>query len=529
MCGIIGWFSLNKYPLSPILDRIRTLLNRGYDSIGIGYIETNEFIVSKVVAQNKTWEEILLELGATSSGFTDANNIIMHTRWATHGGVSIDNAHPHVSVDKSTMIVHNGIIDNYQVLRQQLISYNIENKSDTDSCVVSDMIALEMRINQGINLLDATKRVIHELKGSWAFVIMSTHDPDTMIIVRKGSPLIIGMTECEQTVMIVSEKSAFTADIHKIYTVQNGEIISLHRDHAKRRFTMNIDINFDKIDHTDPFFSVSSSPHPYPFWTLYEIYQQASRARTLIDHLTSPQFMIPNIPIIDKIIMIGCGTSHHANLISKEFCDMYFRQTLQQRFTDIFSYDASGFDCSKIRLGCKGKIVVICSSQSGETIDLYNTIMSIKAKFKQDVVFGGLINVPGSLIDKIVDFGVYIRAGKEVGVASTKSYTNMVLANICMVSKLIQVSQQEINESIFPMHDVPSIINTNLFMIETFVCEQVIPLLETVQNMFVIGNNIDFCLALENALKIKESGVTGLMLNSTIVDTTQGLFRSVGG
>lgn len=500
MCGIIGWISCKEESLEVLFDRLRTLLNRGYDSVGVGVLTHSCFHISKTTAINKKWDQIRSEINHRLDLRTHVQNVMMHTRWATHGGITDTNAHPHVSTDGNIMLVHNGIIDNYQELKNELIQHDIVNPSETDSSVVADAIAHLMQINQTLSFYDAVKKIVHRLRGSWAFIIMCRSEPDVTIVVRKGSPVVLGMTKNDDALMIVSEKSAFLPSIYKKHVMDNNKIITIRSSNNNKIF-VDTSIEFDTIDIDDPFFCVANSPSPFPYWTLSEIWQQPNQSKYLID-----QLKIIDIPyrltINDRIIMFGCGTSYHANLLIKDFCESHFMEDLQMKCIDIASYDASGFDVSRLKR-IRGKTYVICSSQSGETIDLYNSIVSLKEKI-HDCILGGLINVPESLLDRLVDFGIYVRAGKENGVASTKSYTNTVLAGIYMIMKILGVSPTQQESILGSMAVFPDQIQYFLPRIEDFVRNTIVPSLDSIENMFVIGSKLDYCVALENALKIKE-------------------------
>jgi glucosamine--fructose-6-phosphate aminotransferase (isomerizing) len=516
MCGIICWFSIeyqnNMYEL---VQRIRVLLNRGYDSVGVGYIDNNnQLILSKFVSEHKDWKQIIDRLDNDLNLLnTKINNLLMHTRWATHGGVTDINAHPHISLDQKVMLVHNGIIDNIDTLS---LSLNITPLSNTDSSIIAELISLELQKNT--NIERSVKTVINSLEGTWVLVILFSSAPNEMIIARNNTPLVLGKRS-NGDIMMVSEKSAFIEDITKIYTLKNNDILHLRRDNNEitiKNICTNEPVVFTQIDINDSYFSIVASPSPYRFWTLSEINQQIVRLQDCIenrikDKMINLNNLDPYVKNIKRIILFGCGTSYHANLVAREFIEHHYSHLLDKHEIDIFTYDASGFDCSKIRKLSMGNTLFIFSSQSGETIDLYHIICALKEKFrKKNVMYIGVINVPGSLITENVDYCIYIKAGKEHSVASTKSYTNMVISNILLLSYVLQEYEHS-SEFLYklvikPLDTICSVIDTFIPIANNFINEQVINLLESlnITNMFVIGNKMDYYVAMEASLKLKE-------------------------
>lgn len=512
MCGIIGWFGINKrQDIRILVQKLQVLLNRGYDSVGVGYINEDQIFLSKFVTENITWIQIFDKLNKELN-LTNCmvNNVMMHTRWATHGNVTDNNAHPHISINKKIILVHNGIIENYNTLIQQI---NITPLSETDSCLIADMISL----SNETNFVAQVKETIEVLKGTFALIIMSIDFPDEMILVRKDSPLILGKSK-NGNIMIVSEKSAFLDDIIEIYTLKNNDIISLKRinnDIIIKNESIGT-LSFVSLDKSDPYYSIVTSPYPYPYWIISEIYQQADKIKECNNYINNNTIYIDELlnniqklNNIKRIIFFGCGTSHNANLVVKEFIEHNFFTYLDKYEIDIYAYDASGFPTSKIRHITNGNTLFIMSSQSGETIDLYQVICKLKQRFcSKNITYLGVINVPDSLITNYVDICVYLKVGKEHSVASTKSYTNMVLSNILIISYLLQYYENNFdflqNQIIRPLINLNIIVEEFIPIADKFVLQKVIPIIKNINNIFIIGNRMDYYVAMESSLKIKE-------------------------
>ena len=509
MCGIIGWFSINETSNMPIIiDRMRVLLNRGYDSIGVGFVKDGKIIVSKFATEKMKWDEIILKLEKELDFNTKINNLVLHTRWATHGGVSDINAHPHVSLDNNIVLVHNGVIDNIVDLTLALKKFPASN---TDSSIITELIAVEFKkIN---NLEQSIKNVLKLVHGTWVLIIISPLYPNNIYIARNNTPLIIGKTNTGD-LMMVSEKSAFIDTVTEIYSVKNKEILVITRN--TNILTLEPNVKFLKIDKNDSYFSIITTPSPYQFWTIAEINQQIKKMNNCIqEHIRNNTIYFnnidPHLQNIKRIIFFGCGTSYHANLVAKEFIEHHFFKLLDKYEIDIYTYDASGFDPSKLRNLKYGNTLFIFSSQSGETIDLYHIICKLKELFRRKNVFYiGVVNVPGSLITEMVDYPIYIKAGKEHSVASTKSYTNMVICNILLLSYLLQLKENNskfLEEPVInPLLNLSNILDRFIPYAQDFVNNEVINIIEElkIDNMFVIGNKMDYYVAMEASLKLKE-------------------------
>lgn len=490
MCGITIFFSKNRSDIiRKILDSLYNIQNRGYDSIGISYLSDNlrDWCIEKYASTNskdgiKQLEEKISNIKSSIA--------IGHTRWATHGARSDINAHPHISMNKKIIVVHNGIITNFNVIKDMLISKGYKFISETDTEVISNLLEDELSITK--NIYTAIININKKLEGTWALGIINTEERDKIYITRHGSPLLIG--ENNKEVICCSEISGFIGQINNYIVLNNDDIIIVDQNgyHTEREYNLN------KINNI----SYETTPDPYKYWTLKEIYEQPKSINNAINNggrikdndivLGGLNYLQNYKNSIDNIIVLGCGTSYHAAMLFK-----YYMQN-NKKFNIVTAYDASEF--TELDIPNKGKTLFIVCSQSGETRDLINMLEICK---KYDSITIGVINVVDSMLAKMVDCGVYLNAGLEKAVASTKSYTSMLIVlsliamwfnqnNNLMINNLRNISTivSDILENDNIKNDCLNLVNfTNRNKIE---------------NMFILGSGKLFSVAKEGALKIKE-------------------------
>ncbi|ALH23149.1 glucosamine-fructose-6-phosphate aminotransferase [Chrysochromulina ericina virus CeV-01B] len=490
MCGITIFFSKNRSDIiRKILDSLYNIQNRGYDSIGISYLSDNlrDWCIEKYASTNskdgiKQLEEKISNIKSSIA--------IGHTRWATHGARSDINAHPHISMNKKIIVVHNGIITNFNVIKDMLISKGYKFISETDTEVISNLLEDELSITK--NIYTAIININKKLEGTWALGIINTEERDKIYITRHGSPLLIG--ENNKEIICCSEISGFIGQINNYIVLNNDDIIIVDQNgyHTEREYNIN------KINNI----SYETTPDPYKYWTLKEIYEQPKSINNAINNggrikdndivLGGLNYLQNYKNSIDNIIVLGCGTSYHAAMLFK-----YYMQN-NKKFNIVTAYDASEF--TELDIPNKGKTLFIVCSQSGETRDLINMLEICK---KYDSITIGVINVVDSMLAKMVDCGVYLNAGLEKAVASTKSYTSMLIVlsliamwfnqnNNLMINNLRNISTtvSDILENDHIKNDCLNLVNfTNRNKIE---------------NMFILGSGKLFSVAKEGALKIKE-------------------------
>ena len=414
MCGIIAILNKKNVCIEYLINGLKQLQNRGYDSAGICTLSDNLDVIK--YASNNI--DSIKALEKNKNLIKDSNIGIAHTRWATHGVKTDYNSHPHLSNNKEIAVVHNGIIENYSELKDMLIKKNYKFKSETDTEVISNL--LEYNLSQTTNFLDTIKKTISMLSGTYGLAILNLKEQNKIYAVRHGSPLLIGQTE--NMVMITSEQSGFNGLVNNYFILDSDDICKVILNdniqvNTSKKYSLKetLNLNFD-LD-----------PSPFPHWTIKEIneqYDASLRAislggRLLNENKVKLGGIDENIEIlkrIDNLIFLGCGTSLNAcNYGLNHFKDLCSFNTLNV-------YDGAEFnidDIPKI-----GNTAIILLSQSGETIDLYRCL---KIGKENDLFIISIVNVVDSLIARESDCGCYLNAGREVGVASTKSFLNQCI------------------------------------------------------------------------------------------------------
>jgi len=503
MCGIFGIVlnNNNENIYNLIINGLIQLQNRGYDSAGVCIIKNNKFEVNKCASTNK--------LNALDKliNMTDIKELkdniyigIGHNRWATHGVKNDTNAHPHLSGDANFVIVHNGIIENYNEIKQKLIKEGFISNSQTDTEVIVNLLQYNYNSNvECTNMIDIIKQTIEELRGTYGLLIQSLYEPNKLYCVRNGSPLLIGQNEEE--IIVTSEQSGFCNKMSNYITLHNDDICIITK--TDDNIVINTSHNYIKKNVT--LFDSNQTPHPYEHWTLKEINDQPDVILNSINKggriknasevkLGGLEQHVDNLKNIDNIIILGCGTSYFAGLYG-----MYFFKQLCQ-FNTVQVFDGAEFNEQDIPI--IGNTVFILVSQSGETKDLHRCIEISK---NNNITTIGIVNVVDSLIAREVDCGIYCNAGKEVGVASTKAFTSQV---VCLSMAAIWFSTlQNINEKkrvrmVSDLHNLSSDIKLTLELCSENIKEYITKINKS--NMFLLGKGSDEFIAKEGALKIKE-------------------------
>ena len=496
MCGIIGILAKKDIiVLEYLLNGLKQLQNRGYDSAGISITSENNIITKKYASTND-----LNSLKKLDEEFCDIKNIsnlgMGHTRWATHGAKTDTNSHPHISYDNNVILVHNGVIENYIQLKNELISKGIKFKSQTDTEVIVNLIAFyykTMKFDQAI------LKTLERLQGTWGLVIICADNLNKLYCVRKGSPLLV--SENDDYVMISSEQSGFNGLVSNYFILDGNDLCEIELTDNK----ISVKTNKNYITKDTILENFDLSPDPYPHWTLKEIneqYEASLRALTfggrLLDDnrvkLGGLEGHTEILKRIDNIIFLACGTSYHASMIGVN----YFKELC--KFNIVMLYDGAEFnknDIPKI-----GNTALIFLSQSGETKDLHRCIEIGRAN---DLFTIGIVNVVDSMIAREVMCGVYLNAGREVGVASTKCFTNQVIVLALMAVWFSQIHNINFNkrkEFIKGLRNLPNDIKNTVENCFTSI-PKFVEILNT-ENLFVLGKSNCEAIAKEGALKIKE-------------------------
>jgi len=510
MCGIVGYLGSDSF-IEPILQGLRLLQNRGYDSVGVGFIHSDEIHVVKYASTNTnnaldTVEAIVNEIPICQK----ATVAIGHTRWATHGGKTDTNAHPHLDNAKKVSIAHNGIIENFKELRAELMTDGYTFISQTDTEVISVLIGKYLAM--GDSMQRAIQKAVGRLHGTWALVILHADSPNKMWITRNGSPLLLGMEE--GYIMVASEQIAFGHFIKSYLYLDNHDLIEISLEGGSISYevvcafdSLQKDIGSYKMNQKMDHGSISATPAPYPYWMLKEIEEQPDaifRAFNRGGRIESPETVKlggldackSRLMELDHLILLGCGTSFHAGWWSLEL----FKSL---RIMDTVSiYDGAEFQERDIPQS--GKTGVILLSQSGETKDLHRCI---QIATENSLMTIGVVNVTDSLIARETECGVYLNAGREVAVASTKSFTNQ-----CVVLSMIAVwfAQNSISVSsltrrkkmIADLQKLPYQLRT---VLENRVgVSHVVSEFLSAKSLFLLGKGQAEAVAKEGALKIKE-------------------------
>lgn len=489
MCGITIFLSKNeKNIIQNVLTSLYNIQNRGYDSVGISYLTNLEWITEKYASTDNIDSLKLLKNKLID---ISSNIAIAHTRWATHGSRTDKNAHPHISMNKQIILVHNGIITNYIFLKNMLINKGYKFISETDTEIIANLIEYELTNTNNIN--SAINNSINQMEGTWALGIIYIKNTDKIYVTRRGSPLLLG--ESENHIICTSEISGFTGLINNYIILDNNDIIILTKDSYKTNTIYNINEIKDEY--------IETTPDPYKHWTLKEIYEQPLSINRAMNNggrinnnkiiLRGLEYLKPYKNDITNIIGLGCGTSYHAIMLLKYYFNRYNNINLIQ------SFDASEF--TELDIPTKGKTLFIICSQSGETRDLINAINICK---KYNCITLGVVNVVDSMIAQMVDCGVYLNCGREKAVASTKSFTSMLI-----VLSLISMWYNNNNNNIInKLRNVPDLISNLLNNNVKFKddCMRLVNFIKerNIENMFILGYGKLYAIAKEGALKIKE-------------------------
>jgi glucosamine--fructose-6-phosphate aminotransferase (isomerizing) len=502
MCGIYGIvLNTNENIYEMIINGLIQLQNRGYDSAGLCILKDGLFDVHKY-ASTEDMDAIqkLTNLKLSLTSKKDENNLCIgmgHNRWATHGIKNDINSHPHLSNSRKFSIVHNGIIENYNDLKNKLVNEGFVFFSQTDTEVIVNLIEYHyLKIN---DVFEAILKTTQELQGTYGVIVLNLDEPNKVFCLRKGSPLLIGKNN--DMVIITSEQSGFSNMKGEYISLNNNDICVIEKCEHKINIHTEQKYSMKQINTTQ----TNLTPFPYDHWTLKEIHEQPQVILNSINNggrikndsevkLGGLERCAHVLKDANNIIILGCGTSYFAGIYGMYF----FKQLCNFNTVQVFDgADFSDYDIPKL-----GNTVFILISQSGETLDLHRCIEIAK---RNNIVSIGIINVVDSLISREVDCGIYCNAGKEVGVASTKAFTSQVVCLSLVAlwfSKLHNVNEAKRNQII---NDLKSL---SIDIQKTIDCckEQIIQIAKKLntEHMFLIGKGSDECIAKEGSLKVKE-------------------------
>lgn len=486
MCGIVGYIG-DKEALPVLIDGLKHLEYRGYDSAGVAILGEDLKIV-------KTRGRIKdLEAKLKNSNLKGKIGI-GHTRWATHGAPNDENAHPHFSESKNIVIVHNGIIENYLELKKMLINEGHTFRSETDTEVIAYLIE---SFYDG-DLLLAVKKAVNMLEGSFALGVMSKDEKDRFIAVRKDSPLVVGLGKGEN--FIASDIPALLSYTRNIIILENGDIAEIRKDKVN---LFDLSLNPVKRDAQKITWSVDDAKKGgFKHFMLKEIFEEpqvireAMRGRVKDGKIEVPElnFAKKFLNEINKIYFVACGTAYHAGVVGKYLAENFLRITAEAEVASEFRYRDPVID---------KKTLVFVISQSGETADTLAALRLAKSKGAKTI---GIVNVVGSSAAREVDSVVYINAGPEIAVASTKAYVAQVEVIALSILYLAKLSGKltEKEERLFAsaFESLPEKAEKVLKQSDSIA--EFAATTKTIEETFYIGRNLDYALSLEGALKLKE-------------------------
>ncbi len=495
MCGIVGYIGHREaYPV--VLKGLKRLEYRGYDSAGVAIYDGKNIKLSKtkgkvVDLENRVKEEIS----------DDGTLAIGHTRWATHGEPNDVNSHPHYSNSGELVIIHNGIIENYEPLKQELINRGYTFQSDTDTEVLVNLIE-DVKKNENVKLGKAVQVALNQVVGAYAIAVFDKSKPDEIVVARLGSPLVIGVGEEE--FFIASDASPFIEYTNNAIYLEDEEMAIVRRGKKVKVRKINDDSLVDPYVQELQLNLEQIEKGGYDHFMLKEIYEQP---RAILD--TFRGRMLANEGIIrmagiddniekflnaNRILIVACGTSWHAGLVAEYVFENLTRTPVEVEYASEFRYRNPVIT---------EKDVVIAISQSGETAD---TMAAIKlAKSKGAFVFG-VCNVVGSSISRETDAGAYTHAGPEIGVASTKAFTTQITVLTLIALKLAQkkgtISTSEFHQYLSEMDAIPAKVEKTLTS-DNHV-KTIANIYKDATNFLYLGRGYNFPVALEGALKLKE-------------------------
>ncbi|HLB15646.1 MAG TPA: glutamine--fructose-6-phosphate transaminase (isomerizing) [Burkholderiales bacterium] len=488
MCGIVGYVG-PKQATPLLIEGLKRLEYRGYDSAGVAVVVNGGLVVQKAAGKIATLESQLTK--AILSGSTG----IAHTRWATHGAPTTKNAHPHTDCADMVAIVHNGIVENSSALRTMLSERGHRFVSETDTEVIAHLIE---QFYTG-SLEDAVAAALRELEGAYGIAVISAREPDTIVAARQGSPLLIGIGHGEN--FVASDPSAVLAHTRSVIYLDEGEMAVIRPTgyQLKDRHAVPLTKEISQIDWD----LATIERGGYQHFMLKEICEQPESVRNTLRgrlleeegtaRLQGLNLNDDDLARIDRIVITACGTSWHAGLVGEYMLEEMARLPVEVEYASEFRYRNPIVN---------ERTLVIVISQSGETAD---TLAAIREARRRGARTLGIVNVVGSTIAREVDGGIYLHAGPEIGVASTKAFTSQIAALAMFTLRLGRLRALSIlqgREIVRALRKLPEQIEQVLAKREQI--EQLAERYVRATNVLYLGRGYNFPVALEGALKLKE-------------------------
>ena len=496
MCGIVGYIGYREaYPI--LIGGLHRLEYRGYDSAGVALLSNNgKLNVYKAKGKVAELENIASEKDCSGT------EGIAHTRWATHGGPTTVNAHPHVSQSGSLTLVHNGIIENYAVLREQLQQRGMHFQSETDTEVLVQFIEYAKK-SRGLSLEAAVQSVLKRVIGAYAIVVLDSETPDRLVAARKSSPLVVGIGEDMKEYFIASDASPIAEYTTQMVYLNDEEVVVCQRGEELRVYTLtgedvpvevkNVELDLTMLDKGG-----------FPHFMLKEIFDQPNvlkdcmRGRLLPEHhrvvLSAITEHRERLVSARRLIIVSCGTSWHAGLIGKQLIEHFCKIPVEVEYASEFRYREPVIYPDD---------VVMAISQSGETAD---TLAAISLARDVGAFVFGVVNAVGSSIARNTDTGTYTHVGPEIGVASTKAFTGQVCVLTMIALALGEakgtVDKDEYQAVIDELQLIPDKIER--ILAQNSQIETLSKIFTYAHNFLYLGRRWNYPVALEGALKLKE-------------------------
>lgn len=490
MCGIVAY--VGKRPAQPILvNGLKRLEYRGYDSAGLAQLSGGRLHVQKAVGKVSAMQE-MLEPKESWIG-------IAHTRWATHGVPSTSNAHPHVDADNTLAVVHNGIVENYQELRADLRDANTAFQSETDTEVIVHLISKHLAKRPQAGLAEAVRAALRQVVGTFGIAVMSRRFPEQLVVARRGSPLAIGYGEGEY--IVASDAAALVEHTTQVVYLEDDELATVTRDGVAIE---TLDARpVERTARTVEFEVQAVEKAGFEHFMLKEIHEQPQTMRDALrgrlkssedtPHLGGLNLSDDELRRIESIVLLGCGTSAYAAGVGQYWFEQLTRIPTGVAIASEWRYRDPIID---------DKTLVVALSQSGETADTLAALREAKAKGAKTL---GLVNVVGSSIARLVHGGVYLHAGPEIGVASTKAFTNMLTTLLLLavkVGRLRNLAAVEGKEILTELAGIPDRLATQLAASDQI--KGAAASYADVRNSLYLGRGIAYPMAMEGSHKLKE-------------------------
>ena len=495
MCGIVGYIGRKKaYPI--LIKGLKRLEYRGYDSAGVAMID-DQGGLNVYKAKGKV---------ADLEAFCEEKDIsgcagIAHTRWATHGEPNASNAHPHYSASGRLALIHNGIIENYATIKENLVARGIQFKSVTDTEVLVQLIE-HIMLSNDLQLLEAVQVALHQVIGAYAIAILDRENPDTIICARQSSPLVVGLG-ADGDFFLASDASPIAEYTDKVVYLNDGDIAVMRLGEELKVVNMDNETQHPKVKQIDVTLG-QLEKGGYPFFMLKEIFEQPNCIRDCIrGRINVDADRITLSAVIDyreklvaarRIIIVACGTSWHAGLIGKQLIESLCRIPVEVEYASEFRYREPVIFPDD---------VVIAISQSGETAD---TLAAIEQARSAGAFVFGICNAIGASIPRQTSTGVYIHVGPEIGVASTKAFTGQVtvlsMLALCIANERRTISGEVYKEMVAELTRIPEKMEEALKTNEQI--ERLAPIFTYAKNCLYLGRGYNYPVALEGALKLKE-------------------------